>query len=112
MPKLPLAANASPPPTCHTFVPPTFGTPDYFAMHGYGEWLHMELRLLRHTMGWGSALLVTPARDFHIPTDGRNWCDVPAPATRAMPVLNFVGIDTDALSAWARAEASEWEADR
>lgn len=107
-----IAVNASPPPTPHTFVPPTFGSAESFKLQAYNEWLHMERRILRHTMGWGSALLVTPARDFHLPTDGRDWSDVPAPASRAMPVLRFVGINTDALAAWARAEAAEWEAGR
>lgn len=97
-------ADTARPTTNAEFVPPAYGTEQYFTLMAYNEWLCMERRILGHLMGWGSAIMHTPANDFHIPNGNNNWTDVATPATRALPVMKLVGVDVDAVHAWAREE--------
>ena len=63
--------------------------------YAYLEWLHMEARLLRLEIGWDFDFTPcsTFAQSFHFPHDGRSWQGVPKPSTRAVQVLEAVGVN-------------------
>lgn len=67
-------------------------------LDAYLEWLHMEARLLRVELygdDWADRELTpcnTFAKNFHIPSDGRSWRDMPQPSTRAEIILKVAGV--------------------
>ncbi|MDP4026682.1 hypothetical protein Q8W71_29170 [Methylobacterium sp. NEAU 140] len=72
---------------------------DRLALINYATWLFMERRLvcreLYPHMGAEAAMFVaanTAADLFHFPADHRSWQDVPPPSTRAVQILDQVGV--------------------
>lgn len=69
----------------------------------YAEWLHYERRIRCHLMGWDERLVIpTAAGNFHFPIAGR-WGDVPPPASRAIFVMQAVGVDLATVRSWEEA---------
>ena len=73
---------------------------DRIALINYATWLAHERRLLCHELypeaGPGADRFVlanVASAAFHFPYDGRSWRDVPQPSTRAVRILDSLGID-------------------